>query len=177
MLPGDGSPERFALYTRPQAMSATPDSDDVQYESGSDVTLACGRFRFRFSLEDFADRVQDAAVSLGVIEPGPRDDAERLDLVGLAANGRVSEPRSALGIHLTARRDDLVHRDGDLTYWLRRLVFRGAWLDLQITCGRIDPVFDEAAGFRYRSATTGDPVLSPARLPDWSAVGYRAESA
>lgn len=150
------------------------ENTEVQYESGSDVTLECGPFRFSFAFEDFAKRVQAAAVALGVIDAEPREEAERIDLIALAAAGRISEPRSPLGAHLSARRDDLVHRDGDVTYWLRRLVFRGAWLDQQIKEGRIDPVFEESAGFRYRSSTTGDPVLHPARLPDWSAVRYRA---
>lgn len=145
-----------------------PDDTLVQYESGSDVTLGYGRFHFQFNLADFSSRVHAAAVALGFVTPGPRNDGERTDLVTLAVHGEIVAPQSALGVHLAARRDALVDSDGGVVHWLRRLVFRDAWVDQQIKEGRIDPHFDEVRGFQYRSAATGEPLADPARLPDWS---------
>jgi hypothetical protein len=64
-------------------------------------------------------------------------------------------------------------------HWLRRLVFRGAWLDQRVHEGELSIAFDEAAGsFVYvqpadsRSASTAEPIeLAPE--PSWGRVAYR----
>ncbi len=41
-----------------------------------------------------------------------------------------------------------------LVYWLRKLVFRGAWLDHRVKAGLLDVSFDESTGtFGYRMPT------------------------
>ena len=157
-----------------RGMTPPPESL-VQYRSGTDVTLTFGRFRFQFAMGDFAHRADAAAVALGFVDGSARNGDELADLATLASHGVIATPRSPLGAHLAGHQESLVDRDGDVVHWLRRLIFRGAWLDQQINEGRIDPVFD--AGFQYCSATSGEPVAAPVRLPDWSALRFGTQPA
>ena len=100
-------------------------------------------------------------------------DAEREDLVTLTAQGAVDRPASPLGAHVAVHADRLLGGDDDLVYWLRKLVFRGAWMDQQIKDGWLEPEFNDDLGFSYRSAHNGEPVLVQAPSPDWSEVAYR----
>ncbi len=156
-------PRQMSAYNHPA----------VQYVSGADVTLGYGQFHFRFELTDFGIRVQSAAVHVGCIEAGPRSPSERSDMITLAAHGALPAPASELGRHLGEHLHWYVDREGDLVYWLRRLIFRDAWVDQQIKEGRIDPVFDDQHGFGYISAVSHEPVADPSRIPDWSAFMYR----
>ncbi len=65
-------------------------------------------------------------------------------------------------------------------HWLRRLVFRGAWLDQRVKEGELSVAFDEETGtFAYvqpSSAGTGEPIeLAPE--PSWGRVAYRRSDA
>ncbi|MEW6582793.1 MAG: hypothetical protein AB1416_08545 [Actinomycetota bacterium] len=144
------------------------------YQSGQDVTMEFAGFTFRFNSWDFAERVEDAAARLGFVERHTLDEPELEDLVVLTATGHVDDAESPLGRHIADNLDRLVGWDEDLVYWLRKLVFRGAWIDQQVKEGRLVPVFTEGAGFTYRSATTDHPVVQRAPVPDWSGVAYRA---
>ena len=90
----------------------------------------------------------------------------------MAAHGRIARPASPLAAHLASTATRCVADDHDLVHWLRRLVFRGAWIDQQVSDGRIDPVFEEEHGFRYRSATNGGPPADEGPVPDWSPFRY-----
>jgi hypothetical protein len=142
------------------------------YSTGHDFAVEVAGVRFLFSAEDFTSRVGAAAVRLGLLTQERLGRGELDDLVAMAAHGRVARPASPLAAHLERHRDSLVAGDHDLVHWLRRLVFRGAWIDQQVSDGRIDPVFEEERGFRYRSATTGGPAADEAPVPDWSAFRY-----
>ena len=131
-----------------------------------------GSFRFRFSAGDFGERVEGAARELGFVE-APLAPSEAADLITLAAHGAVERPASPLGAHVALHADRLIGGEDDLVYWLRKLVFRGAWMDQQIKDGWLEPEFSEDGGFSYRSAANGEPVLMRAPAPDWSAVAYR----
>src|SRR5205823_6433309 len=105
------------------------------YESGEDYVLEYGELRFTFNEEDFRQRVEQAAVKLDFIEHGLTED-ELDDLVNLAVNGEIREPVSPLGDHVNTRWQELVGpADRSLVHWLRRLVFRGAWLDQRVKEG------------------------------------------
>jgi hypothetical protein len=140
--------------------------------SGHDFAVEVAGVRFRFSAEDFTSRVGAAAVRLGLLTRDRLGRGELEDLVAMAAHGRVARSASPLAAHLDRHRDSLVAGDHDLVHWLRRLVFRGAWIDQQVSDGRIDPVFEEEHGFRYRSATNGGLPADEAPVPDWSPFRY-----
>jgi hypothetical protein len=143
------------------------------YSSGTDFSVEAAGVRFGFSARDFAERVGQAAVRTGLIEREDLGPGEVGDLVALAAHGRVARPASPLAGHVERHRDVLLAGGEDLVHWLRRLVFRGAWIDSQIAHGRIQPVFDEArGGFAYRREATGVPVPAEPPMPDWSVVAY-----
>ena len=143
------------------------------YESGSDYVLEYGELRFTFNERDFTERVEQAAVKLGFVE-GRLAEPEREDLVNLAVNGEVSDPASELGEHVNDCWPELVGpADRSLVHWLRRLVFRSAWLDQRVKEGELDVVFDElTSSFGYvQPRRDWEPVeLSPE--PNWARVAY-----
>ena len=67
-------------------------------------------------------------------------------------------------------------------HWLRRLVFRGAWLDQRVNEGELGVCFDEqtggfvyvqAAGRRDSDSSVGGEPIELAREPSWGRVAYR----
>lgn len=144
------------------------------YESGSDYVLEYGELRFTFNERDFTERVEQAAIKLGFVG-GPLGDDEREDLVDLAVNGEVGAPASALGQHVNARWRDLAGpADRSLVHWLRRLVFRGAWLDQRVKEGELEIVFDETTqGFGYAQPDRGGELIQLSPEPSWRRVAYR----
>jgi len=143
------------------------------YESGADYVLEYGELRFTFNERDFTERVEQAAVKLGFVG-GALADEEREDLVNLAVNGEVTDAHSTLGEHVVDCWHDL-HGPSDrsLVHWLRRLVFRGAWLDQRVMEGELEIVFNEDThSFGYAQPDRDfEPIeLSPA--PSWEGVGY-----
>jgi hypothetical protein len=143
------------------------------YDSGQDYVLEYGELRFTFNERDFAERVEQAARKLGFV--GSRLDAnEREDLVNLTVNGEIQDPASALGEHVNDCWPELVGpSDRSLVHWLRRLVFRSAWLDQRVKEGELDVVFDDATHtFGYvQPEHDREPIeLSPE--PNWGRVAY-----
>ena len=144
------------------------------YESGSDYVLEYGELRFTFNERDFTERVEQAAVKLDFVG-GPLEDAEREDLVNLAVNGEVTDPHSSLGEHVVERWGDL-HGPSErsLVHWLRRLVFRGAWLDQRVMEGELDIVFDEDSNtFGYAQPDRNNELIELSPEPSWKRVAYR----
>jgi hypothetical protein len=144
------------------------------YESGSDYVLEYGELRFTFNERDFTERVEQAAIKLGFVD-GPLGDPEREDLVNLAVNGEVTDPHSELGEHIVERWGEL---DGpserSLVHWIRRLVFRGAWLDQRVMEGELEIVFDEERnGFGYAQPDRDNELIELSPEPSWERVGYR----
>ena len=143
------------------------------YDSGQDYVLEYGDLRFTFNEQDFAERVEQAALKLGFVSVR-LDGPELEDLVNLAVNGEVSDPASRLGEHVNDCWPELVGpADRSLVHWLRRLVFRSAWLDQRVKEGELDVVFHEdSSTFGYVQADrAADPIeLSPE--PNWGRVAY-----
>src|SRR3954452_24491142 len=111
------------------------------YDSGSDYVLEYGELRFSFNEEYFAQRVEQAAVKLDLVDQGLVGD-ELTDLLELAVNGEIREPTSSLGEHINEHWTELVGpASRSLVHWIRRLVFRGAWLDQRVKEGELDIVF------------------------------------
>jgi hypothetical protein len=149
------------------------------YHSGEDFVLEYGELRFTFNERDFSERCEQAAIKLGFVG-GRLGEGEIEDLVNLVVNGEVHEPASALGEHVNDCWPELVGpAERSLVHWLRRLVFRGAWLDQRVTEGELTVAFMEETGsFMYLQAADrpstaeGEPIeLAPE--PSWGRVAYR----
>jgi len=102
------------------------------YSSGDDFVLEYGELRFTFNERDFRERCEQAARKVGFIW-GAVEEHEAEDLINLGVNGEVSEPASPLGEHVNDCWPELVGpSERSLVHWLRRLIFRGAWLDQRV---------------------------------------------
>ena len=123
-------------------MMATAMHRRGNYSSGDDFVLEYGDLRFTFNERDFRERCEQAARRLGFIGASVEAD-EAEDLINLVVNGEVSEPASALGEHVNDCWTELVGpSDRSLVHWLRRLIFRSAWLDQRVKEGELDVLFD-----------------------------------
>ena len=148
---------------------------EANYVSGDDYVIEFQDHRFGFNAEDFAERVTAAAVKLGLVADNELDEDETADLVELAADGRIAEPRSQLGRYLVRHWERVSLVEGEsLVYWLRKLIFRGAWLDHQVKRGALEIVWDERdAEFAYQHPGGGRPLLELAPVPSWHELQFR----
>ena len=120
-----------------------PDAETT--DSGEDFVLEYGELRFTFNERDFAERCEQAALQARLRRPAGSTTPELEDLVNLAVNGEIHDPASALGEHVNDCWPELVGpSDRSLVHWLRRLVFRSAWLDQRVKEGELDVAFDAA---------------------------------
>lgn len=147
----------------------------TNYSSGDDYVVEFLGYRFSFNGEDFEQRVTAAAVKLGLVEANGLDEDETADLVELAAEGRIEDPRSALGRYLVRHWEQLSLVKGEsLVYWVRKLVFRSAWLDHRVKEGLLDVDWDETeAEFGYRDPRGDRALLELAPVPSWHEVQFR----
>jgi hypothetical protein len=145
------------------------------YESGDDYVVVFLGYRFSFNANDFEERVIAAAVKLGLLEGNELDDDETADLVELVERDAIEAPRSELGRYLVRHWQELSLVDGEaLVYWLKKLVFRGAWLDQRVKEGKLEVSFDESdAEFAYHDPGGGRALLELLPTPSWHAVRYR----
>ena len=144
------------------------------YESGSDYVLEYGDLRFSFNEEDFAQRVEQAAVKLGFVNNGlSREELD--DLLDLCVSGEIAEPASPLGHHINRSWHELVGpANRSLVHWIRRLVFRGAWLDQRVMEGELDIVFDERTqSFGYIQPERSGEIIELSKEPSWRRIAYR----
>jgi hypothetical protein len=148
---------------------------DANYASGEDYVVEFLGYRFGFNAFDFEQRVTAAAVKLGLLAGNELDGDETGDLVELAADGRIDEPRSGLGRYLVRHWEVLSLVDGEsLVYWIRKLVFRGAWLDHRVKEGLLEVAWDEdAADFGYRDPRGDRALLELAPVPSWHELQFR----
>jgi hypothetical protein len=143
------------------------------YSSGEDFVLEYGELRFTFNERDFAERCEQAARKLGFVG-GRLEDQEAEDLVNLVVNGEVNDPASALGEHLNDCWPELVGpSERSLVHWLRRLIFRSAWLDQRVKEGELDVAFDEQTHtFAYVQPDRDNEPIELAPEPSWGRVAY-----
>jgi hypothetical protein len=148
---------------------------EANYSSGEDYVVEFLGYRFAFNAQDFEERVVGSAVKLGLLEGNELDEEETADLVELAADGLIEEPRSQLGRYLVRHWERVSLVDGEsLVYWLRKLVFRGAWLDHRVKEGLLEVAWDEdAADFAYRDPRGGRALLELAPVPSWHELQFR----
>ena len=144
------------------------------YDSGEDFVLEYGELRFTFNERDFAERVEQAGRKLGFVR-GRLRETELEDLVNLTVNGEVADPASALGEHVNDCWPELVGpADRSLVHWLRRLVFRSAWLDQRVKEGELDVVFDDMTqSFGYVQPERDHEPIELSPEPNWGRVAYQ----
>jgi hypothetical protein len=150
------------------------------YDSGEHFVLEYGELRFTFNETDFSERCEQAALKLGFVG-GRLGEAELEDLVNLAVNGEIIEPASELGEHVNECWPELIGpAERSLVHWLRRLVFRGAWLDQRVKEGELSVAYDEQSGtFAYvqpaepGAGAGGGEAIELAPEPPWGRVAYR----
>ena len=143
------------------------------YDSGQDYVLEYGELRFTFNERDFSERVEQAARKLGFVGR-PLQETELEDLVNLTVNGEVADPASGLGEHVNDCWPDLVGpADRSLVHWLRRLVFRSAWLDQRVKEGELDIAFCvETQTFGYIQPDRDGEAIELSPEPSWDRVAY-----
>jgi hypothetical protein len=143
------------------------------YHSGEDFVLEYGELRFTFNERDFQERCEQAAMKLGFVG-GRLGDGELDDLVNLAVNGEIPDPTSPLGEHVNDCWPELVGpADRSLVHWLRRLVFRSAWLDQRVKEGELDIAFDvDSRTFAYVQPERDHEPIELAPEPSWGRVAY-----
>jgi hypothetical protein len=148
---------------------------DANYTSGDDFIVEFLGYRFSFNQTDFEQRVNAAAVKLGLVEAGELEEDETADLVELTAHGRIADPSSELGDYLVHNWERLaVMGDESLVYWLRKLIFRGAWLDHRVKENLLEVAWDDGVSdFGYRDPRGGRALLELAPVPSWHELQYR----
>ena len=148
---------------------------DEDYVSGDDYVVEFLQYRYGFSRTDFEERVTAAAVRLELVPPRDLTREEVSDLTALAATGAIDGPESALGRYIVARIDAIEGLHGEsIVYWLRKLVFRGAWLDHRVKEGLLEVTWDEESGdFGYAEPRGGRALLELAPVPSWHELQFR----
>ncbi|MBA2356969.1 MAG: hypothetical protein H0V84_00905 [Actinobacteria bacterium] len=148
---------------------------DANYTSGDDYVVEFLGYRFSFNAFDFEQRVTASAVKLGLLEANELDEDETGDLVELAARGRIDDARSSLGRYLVRHWERIALLEGEsLVYWLRKLIFRGAWLDHRVKEGLLEVAWDEdEAEFAYRDPRGGRALLELAPVPSWHDLQFK----
>ena len=148
---------------------------EPSYSSGDDYIVEFLGYHFSFNTFDFEQRVTAAAVKLGLVGGNDLDEEETGDLVELTADGRIAEPRSGLGMYLVRHWEQVSLVGGEsLVYWLRKLVFRGAWLDHWVKDGRLDVAWEDETGeFAYVDPNGERALLEVAPIPSWHELQFR----
>ena len=148
---------------------------EANYSSGADYVVEFLGYRFGFNTADFEQRVVSAAVKLGLVPSNDLDDDETNDLLELTADGRISDSRSDLGRYLVRHWERLSLVEGEsLVYWLRKLVFRGAWLDHRVKEGLLEVEWDDdSSEFGYRDPRGERALLELAPVPSWHELQFK----
>ena len=148
---------------------------EPNYASGDEYVVEFLGYRFGFNAEDFEERITAAAVR------GELDEVGGLVLVQVVGadqpepDGRIADARSHLGRYLVRHWERVGLLEGEsLVYWLRKLVFRGAWLDHRVKEGLLEVAWDEESGdFGYAEPRGGRALLELAPVPSWHELQFR----
>ena len=145
------------------------------YHSGDDYIVEFLGYRFSFNSVDFEERVTAAAVRLGLVSDPELDEDETADLVELVERDAIGTPRSPLGEYLVRHWDTLALVRGEsLVYWLKKLVFRSAWLDHRVKEGLLEVDWDdERQDFTFADTNGGRALLELLPTPSWHELQYR----
>ena len=154
---------------------AAPVEAAGNYHSGDDYIVEFLGYRFSFNSLDFEERVTAAAVRLGLVSDPELDEDETADLVELVERDAIGTPRSPLGEYLVRHWDSVALVRGEsLVYWLKKLVFRGAWLDHRVKEGLLEVDWDdERQDFTFADTNGGRALLELLPTPSWHELQYR----
>lgn len=159
------------------------------YNSGTDYLLEYGDMSYSFNEDDFLERCEQAARMLDLVHRELTAE-ERADLAATVVNGEPPTlPESELGFHLHVHwrytldpEDDLLGgppADGEerprFVSWMRRLIFRGAWVDQRIVEGELEPRVSQGAAFEYVEARPGGRPLEFTPPASFAAAIYFGE--
>ena len=154
-----------------------PSDDDANYSSGDDYIVEFLGYRFAFNACDFEQRVIAAAVRLGLVDPATTWTTTRRPTWSSSpptAGSRSRAAGSATTSFATGSASALVEGES-LVYWLRKLVFRGAWLDHRVKQGLLEVSGTTAtADFGYRDPSGDRALLELAPVPSWHEVQFPA---
>ena len=113
------------------------------YDSGEDFVLEYGELRFTFNERDFMRALRAGRAEARVRRPAASTSPSSRTSSTSPSTARSTSPRRALGEHVNDCWPELVGpSDRSLVHWLRRLVFRSAWLDQRVKEGELDVAFD-----------------------------------
>ena len=148
---------------------------ETNYVSGDDYVVEFLEHRFGFNAIDFEQRVGAAAIKLGLVDLGDFDEDETGDLVELVVDGQITEPRSLLGEYVVRNWERIaLLNDESLVNWLRKLIFRSAWLDHRVKENLLEVAWDdEVSDFGYRDPRGGRALLELAPVPSWHELQFR----
>ena len=145
------------------------------YHSGDDYVVEFLGYRFTFNSLDFEERVTAAAVKLGLISSNELDEDETADLVELVERDAIDTPAARSAEYLVRHWERLSLVSGEsLVYWLRKLVFRGAWLDHRVKEGLLEVAWDETAPSSPTATRTAAARCSSSLpSPTWHELQFR----
>src|SRR3954464_11150527 len=145
------------------------------YHSGYAYAVQVPRHPFSFRSQDFNAPFRAAAVRLGLVSDPELDEDETADLVELVERDAIGTPRSPLGEYLVRHWDALALVRGEsLVYWLKKLVFRSAWLDHRVKEGLLEVDWDdERQDFTFADTNGGRALLELLPTPSWHELQYR----
>ena len=148
---------------------------ETNYVSGDDYVVEFLEHRFGFNAIDFEQRVGAAAIKLGLVDLADFDEDETGDLVELVVDGQITEPRSLLGEYVVRNWERIaLLNDESLVNWLRKLIFRSAWLDHRVKENLLEVAWDdEVSDFGYRDPRGGRALLELAPVPSWHELQFR----
>lgn len=142
------------------------------YDSGPDFKLDYGELTYSFNERDFLERAEFAARQLGLVQRELADQ-ELEDLAELVVEGLPPKhPRSPLGEHLQKHWAIVLLGEPKPVHWVRRLMFRHAWLDQRVIDGELDVKFVNGS-IEYTDPRRRGEVIELAEHPDLSGIGYR----
>src|SRR5438128_2463663 len=154
---------------------ASPNGSAWRGSRGDAYEIQFLHYRFSFNADDFEQRVTAAAVKLGLVADNELSADETADLVELVERDWIEDPRSGLGRYLVRHWERISLVEGEsLVYWLKKLVFRGAWLDHRVKEGLLEVAWDEeVADFGYRDPNGDRALLELAPVPSWHELQFR----
>ena len=147
----------------------------ANYRSGDDFVVEFLGHRFEFSAQDFEERVIAAAVRSSSSRRTTSTTRRPPISSSSSPTAASTIARSGLGLYLVRHWERVSLQNGEsLVYWLRKLVFRGAWLDHRVKEGLLDVSWiDDTGDFGYAEPQGGRTLLELAPVPSWSELQYR----